>query len=75
MMGPEYFTVAGYATDGAIVCRDCGEKQALPASDQITEAQAYADFGDTGMYCDACGTEIVEPYIEEEESDEENYEC
>lgn len=62
----EYFTVAGYITDGAVLCRDCGERQALPVSDQITVAQAESDFGSDGLYCDACMAEIVEPYTEEE---------
>lgn len=70
MMGPEYFTVAGYLIDGDILCRDCGDKQALPASDQITEAQAWESFGNEGLNCGACFAEIVpmpEPEDEEEE--------
>lgn len=69
MMGPEYFTVAAYQTDGTILCRDCGEKQALPASAQLTQAQVWADF-EEGLYCDACSSEIVEPQTPEEEEEE-----
>lgn len=73
MMGPEYFTVAGYLIDGDILCRACGEKAKLPASDQITEAQAYSEFQEDGLWCGKCGAEIVEPPVEEyfEENEEE----
>lgn len=66
MMGPEYFTVAGYHTDGEILCSDCGEKQALPASAQITVAQAYEEFPE-GLNCASCFLEIVEAPIEDDE--------
>ena len=59
MMGPEYFTVAAYLEDCTILCRDCGEKQALPASKQLTVAQVEAEYQDTGLYCDACSAEIA----------------
>jgi hypothetical protein len=60
MMGPEYFTVAAYITDGAIICRECGEMRGLPASDQLTKATVEADYQDDGLYCDGCTKEIVE---------------
>ena len=66
MMGSEYFTVAGYFADGAIVCRECGDRQALPVSEQVTTAQLSSDFGQDGLYCDSCGVGIVP------ESDEED---
>jgi hypothetical protein len=69
MMGKEYFTVAGYLTDGAVLCRDCGEKQALPASAQITEAQARADYANDGLNCDACFAEIVPATLPEDEDE------
>lgn len=59
MMGREYFTVAGYTTDGAVVCRKCGEAANLPAAQQITESQANSDFSEDGLYCGTCGTVIV----------------
>lgn len=71
MMGPEYFTVAGYVGDGFIVCSECGEKAEMPAKDQLTVAQAESEFSDGGLYCDDCGKEIVEPY-EEEQDDEQD---
>ena len=63
MMGLEYFTVAAYIPQdsGTILCRGCGEKEGLPASDQITQAQ-FNDGWDDGCYCDNCGKEIVAPY-------------
>ena len=76
MMGKEYFTVAGYVSDGGVLCRECGERQALLVEDQITEAQAYSDFPE-GLSCDSCFAEIVppeeveEPEVEDEDESEE----
>ena len=68
MMGPEYFTAAGYLGDGFIVCVECGDKRKMLVADQITVATAEANFKE-GLYCDDCGKEIVEPYVEETETE------
>ena len=64
MMGPEYFTVGAYISDGKIMCRECGEKENLPASDQITESELWSSFSDYasegGLYC-FCGEELIAP--------------
>jgi hypothetical protein len=59
MLGLEYITVAAYCTGSTILCRDCGEKQALLVRDQLTVADVNTDYRDIGLYCDACSTEIV----------------
>ena len=63
MMGPEYFTVAGYMGDGFIVCRECGEKEGseFTAEDSLSVAQVEESFSNDGLYCDTCGEVIVEP--------------
>lgn len=61
MMSNEYFTAAGYVTDGDILCVPCGEKRKLPVADQITVATAESDFAEDGLYCGDCGAVIVEP--------------
>lgn len=62
MMGPEYFTAAGYVLeDGDILCVGCGEKRKLPVRDQITRATAEADFSEEGLWCGVCGAIIVQP--------------
>jgi hypothetical protein len=70
MMGPEYFTAAGYLTDGDALCIACGEKQKLPVSDQITVATAESDFYPDGLSCGNCGATIVEPSFEDEYDDD-----
>ena len=66
MMGPEYFTAAGYVTeDGEILCVNCGEKRKLHVADQITRATAESDFAEDGLWCGDCGAIIVEPPVEE----------
>ena len=62
MFGPEYFTVAGYMNDGAILCRDCGDKAGLAASDQIMQSEFNGGDWNDGYYCDDCGAEICAPY-------------
>ena len=68
MMGPEYFTVGAYITDGDVLCRDCGEKAKLPTSDSISLAQVWESWGsdEYGCYCGQCGEEICEPYVEDD---------
>lgn len=61
MFGPEYFTVAGYLTDGGILCRECGDKAGLPVSDQIMQSEFNSGW-EEGCYCDNCTAEIVAPY-------------
>lgn len=75
MFSSEYFTVAGYQTDGETLCRACGDKAGLPVSEQFTEAQAYSDYclDGEGLYCDQCSAEIVAP-PEPEENEEANVE-
>ena len=72
MFGPEYFTVAAYENDGTILCRKCGDKAGLPASDQLMQSEFNEGDWDTGCYCDDCGAEIVAPYESEDEDDEES---
>ena len=62
MFGPEYFTVAGYLTDGAFLCRGCGDKAGLPVSDQIMQSEFNGGDWNDGCYCDDCGDEICAPY-------------
>lgn len=73
MMGPEYFTAAGYITDGDILCVNCGEKRKLPVSDQITVATAESEFQEDGLYCGDCGAIIVDPPVTESFDEEYEY--
>jgi len=74
-MSREYFTVVAYTTDGAVLCRKCGEKANLPAAHQITESAAQ-EFAEDGLYCDTCGYEIVEQtrYCQECSGELDSYE-
>ena len=72
MFPPEYFIVKAYVIDGGVVCRECGDRQHLPARDQITESEIYDSFGPYGVDCDDCGAEILAP--EEIDEDDEDLE-
>jgi hypothetical protein len=79
MMSSEYFTPAGYLTDGGIVCVNCGDKRKLPVADQILESTVASDFEEHGLACDDCGAVIVEPsevyyYDDEYHGDEDDEE-
>jgi hypothetical protein len=58
MFGIEHLTVGGYITDGSIVCRECGEKRKLPASESISVASLEEEWP-FGLTCGACDAEIV----------------
>jgi hypothetical protein len=64
MLSIEQMTVTAYITDGAILCRKCGEKEGLPAKDGLCDYTMQSEFSEDGLYCDTCGKEIVEPYVE-----------
>ena len=73
MLSIEQMTITAYLTDGDIVCRACGEKAGLPTKDALCDYTMQSEFSDEcGAYCGDCGKEIVEPYVEEAEEDEEN---
>ena len=61
MLSASQLVIVAYVTDGAIVCRDCGEKAGLPTKDALIEysAQEYASEENRGLYCDDCGEEII----------------
>lgn len=68
---------AGAYWDGecSIICVKCGDKKRLPISAQIIRYTLDSEWAEEGLYCDECGAEIVEPYIEEqEESEGDSYE-
>jgi hypothetical protein len=73
MFGPEYFTVAAYMPEdsGTILCRKCGDKAGLPASDQLMQSEFNGGDWEDGCYCDNCGAEIVAPNEPEDEDEED----
>jgi hypothetical protein len=65
-------TPVAYMGDGFIVCLACGDKAGMPVKDQIIAYNLDESFSDeNGCYCDDCGKELVEPYIEDEPEEEE----
>lgn len=58
-------TAVAYLTDGDIVCLACGDKAGLPVKDQLIAYNLESEFED-GLWCDDCGKELVEPYVEDE---------
>ncbi len=61
MFGVEYITVGAYLTDGTLLCRECGERERLPADDSISIASLEQEWPD-GAWCDTCGRELPAPY-------------
>jgi hypothetical protein len=73
MFGHEYLTIGGYIMDGYALCADCGEAQGISHEYSCSIADLEASFSDGGLTCDSCMAEIVEPYVEEtDEEDEED---
>ena len=85
LTGYQCETVA-YIGDGFVVCRECAVKQSSELSiekadrglvntsglDPISRFSAEEEWSFEGLYCEDCGTEIVEPSIEEEEESDED---
>ena len=71
MLSLSQLTPVAYITDGAILCLACGDKAGLPVSDQLIEYNLESDFTE-GCWCDDCGKELVEPYIEDEPEEVED---
>src|ERR1039458_7824432 len=64
-------TAVAYLGDGFIVCLACGDKRKMPAKDNLIAYTLENDF-EEGLWCDDCGKELVEPYVEDEpETDED----
>ena len=70
MLSIESMTITAYISDGSVLCRACGEKAKLPASDAQCDYTMQSDFYD-GVSCDDCGEEIVE-YPEDDPEEEED---
>ena len=66
MLSIESMTITAYISDGSVLCRACGEKAKLPASDAQCDYTMQSEF-EEGAWCDDCGKEIVEPYVEEQD--------
>jgi hypothetical protein len=64
---------AYWKSECEIVCVECGDKLKLPVDKQIIRYNLGSDWED-GLYCDDCGAEIVEPYLEEEDENEDTTE-
>ena len=62
MLSIDQLTILSYIADGTVLCRDCGEKAELPTSEAVCAYSTHEFAGNDGLYCDACGKEIVEPY-------------
>jgi hypothetical protein len=71
MLSIEQMTIVAYLGDGFIVCRECGEKDGMPARDALCAYSVESDFSEDGLCCDECSKVIVEPYVEEPEDEEE----
>ncbi len=72
MLSIEQMTVVAYMEDGCIVCRKCGEAAGMPAKDALCAYSVESDFSEDGLWCDDCGKEIVEPYVEDEPEEDED---
>jgi hypothetical protein len=71
MLSLSQLTPVAYLTDGAILCIACGDKAGLPVSAQLIEYNLDESYFEDGCWCDGCGKELVEPYVEDEpETDE-----
>lgn len=66
MLSISQLTVAAYMTDGAVVCRECGENAKLPTGAALIQYTLESDFPE-GLSCDSCGKELVEPEEQEDE--------
>lgn len=64
-------TPVAYLGDGFIVCLACGDARKLPVKDQLIAYNLESEFED-GCYCDDCGKELVEPYVEDEPEEDED---
>lgn len=74
MMGPEYFTAAGYLNEGDdVFCVACGDKEGMPVSKQLTVAEVESSFPE-GLWCGNCGAQIVAPQVPEDYIDDDEYE-
>lgn len=67
MLSIEYMVTGAYFYEGESLCPACGEAQRLPVGYSGSLAQVWEDWGDTGLWCDRCGAEIVPPPGEDEE--------
>jgi hypothetical protein len=67
-------TVVAYVADGELLCVACAESGSPSATDQLTEAVAYVEYGDTGAECSECGACIVSPPEPEYYYEEYDYE-
>ena len=64
-------TPVAYIDDCNILCLKCGDKVGLPTSKQIIAYNLESEFYEDGAYCDDCGKELVEPYVEDEPEEDE----
>ena len=66
-------TPVAYIGDGFIVCLACGDERKMPVKDQIIAYNLDESFSEEGCYCDDCGKELVEPYVEDEPEADDDY--
>ena len=70
MLSAEQLIITAYIGDGVILCRSCGEAEGLPMKDAMCDYAMQSDF-EEGAWCEDCGKEIVEPYEEELEEEDD----